>query len=132
VSDFIMNGSGSFSGQLPPINDQSGPRHYLRQMSIINSRGFAFNSTRQTFDRGNAYPAPNYQRRANAFGIQEAWDCKPRGERSEPEAGEPPCFIAPGSLWDGKMYPQLESGGDRLVPPPEGTQGRTPARAPSP
>src|SRR5829696_2675820 len=28
VSDFIMNGSGSISGQLPPLNDQSGPRHY--------------------------------------------------------------------------------------------------------
>jgi phospholipid/cholesterol/gamma-HCH transport system substrate-binding protein len=132
VSDFIMNGSGSFSGTLPPVNDQSGPRHYLRQMSITNTRSLAFSSVRQSFDRGNAYPAPNYLRRANAFGIQEAWDCKPTGPKPEATAGEPPCFIAPGSLWDGNKYPQLESGEDRLVPPPEGTEGRTPARAPSP
>jgi ABC-type transporter Mla subunit MlaD len=130
VSDFIMNGSGSISGQLPALPGQ-GPRHYLRQMSIINSRGFAFQSTRQSFDRGNAYPAPNYLRRANAFGIQEAWDCKPSGPKPEATAGEPPCFIAPGSLWDGKKYPQLESGEDRLVPPPQGLAGRSPARAPA-
>ena len=128
VSDFIMNGSGSISGQLPPLNDQTGPRHYLRQMSIINSRGLAFNSQRQSFDRGNAYPAPNYLRRANAFGIQEAWDCKPIGVKREPSAGEPPCYIAPGSLWDGNKYPRLVSGGDKLVPPPEGVEGRRPAR----
>jgi phospholipid/cholesterol/gamma-HCH transport system substrate-binding protein len=128
VSDFIMNGSGSFSGVLPPLNDQSGPRHYLRQMSIINSRGLAFNSTRQSFDRGNAYPAPNYLRRANAFGIQEAWDCKPAGPKPDATAGEPPCFIAPGSLWDGNKFPRLESGVDRLVPPPERLEGRAPAR----
>lgn len=127
VSDFIMNGSGSISGQLPALPGQ-GPRHYLRQMSIINSRGLAFSTQRQSFDRGNSYPAPNYLRRANAFGIQEAWDCKPRGEESKPAQGEPPCFIAPGSLWDGNKYPRLRSGIDKLVPPPEGTEGRRPAR----
>ena len=127
VSDFIMNGSGSISGTLPATPGQ-GPRHYLRQMSVINSRGLAFNSTRQSYDRGNAYPAPNYLRRANALGIQESWDCKPNGPNPEPRAGEPPCFIAPGSLWDGKKYPQLVSGIDNLVPPPEGLEGRRPAR----
>src|SRR5215208_5054187 len=125
VSDFIMNGSGSISGQLPALPGQ-GPRHYLRQMSIINSRGFAFQSTRQSFDRGNAYPAPNYLRRANALGIQEAWDCKPAGVKKEPTAGEPPCYIAPGSLWDGKKYPRLRSGTDLLVEPPKGLDGRRP------
>ncbi len=90
VSDFIMNGSGSISGTLPALRG-AGPRHYLRQMSIINARGFAFNSQRQSYDRGNAYPAPNYLRRSNAFGIQEAWDCRPNGIQREPEPGEPPC-----------------------------------------
>ena len=127
VSDFIMNGSGSLSGTLPPIDGQ-GPRHYLRQMSVINSRGLAFNTERQPYDRGNAYPAPNYLRRANAFGIQEAWDCKPAGEQKDPEPGLPPCFIAPGSLWDAKKFPRLESNGDRLRPPPKGLEGRRPAR----
>ena len=128
VSDFIMNGSGSISGTLPNSLPGQGPRHYLRQMSIINSRGLAFNSQRQSFDRGNAYPAPNYLRRANAFGIQEAWDCKPIGVKREPSAGEPPCYVAPGSIWDGNKFPRLVSGGDKLVPPPKGTAGRRPAR----
>jgi virulence factor Mce-like protein len=127
VSDFIMNGSGSISGTLPPV-DGAGPRHYLRQMSIINSRGLAFQSTRQPYDRGNAYPSPNYLRRANAFGIQEAWDCKPNGIQREPEAGLPPCYVAPGSLWDGKKFPRLESNDDRLREPPRGLSGRRPAR----
>lgn len=129
VSDFIMNGSGSISGTLPALPGQ-GPRHYLRQMSVINSRGLAFNSQRQSFDRGNSYPSPNYLKRANALGIQEAWDCKPVGTKPEPTAGEPPCFIAPGSVWDGNRYPQLESGKDKLVPPPEGLDGRRPVPRP--
>lgn len=129
VSDFIMNGSGSISGTLPAGDPGQGPRHYLRQMSVINSRSLAFNSQRQEFDRGNAYPAPNYLRRANAFGIQEAWDCKPLpGPKAEPTNGSPPCFIAPGSIWDGKKYPQLVSGVDKLVEPPAGVDGRRPAR----
>ena len=128
VSDFIMNGSGSISGTLPNSLPGQGPRHYLRQMSVINSRGLAFNSTRQEYDRGNAYPAPNYLRRANAFGIQESWDCKPVGRKPEATSGSPPCFIAPGSIWDGNRYPQLVSGGDKLVQPPEGLDGRRPAR----
>ena len=128
VSDFIMNGSGSISGTLPPI-DGAGPRHYLRQMSIINSRSLAFNSSRQSYDRGNAYPAPNYLRRANAFGIQEAFDCKPSGPQRDPEdPGQPPCFVAPPSLWDANQFPRLESNDDRLRPPPRGTAGRRPAR----
>jgi phospholipid/cholesterol/gamma-HCH transport system substrate-binding protein len=127
VSDFIMNGSGSISATLPALPGQ-GPRHYLRQMSIINSRGLAFQSQRQSYDRGNAYPAPNYLRRANALGIQEAWDCKPGGVKREPSAGEPPCYIAPGSVWDGNRYPHLVQGGDKLIPPPKGVEGRRPAR----
>ena len=97
-------------------------------MTACPGCGLAFNSTRQSFDRGNAYPAPNYLRRQNAFGIQEAWDCKPSGVKPEPTTGEPPCFIAPGSLWDGNKYPRLRSGIDRLVPPPD--TSITPCRYP--
>lgn len=128
VSDFIMNGSGSISGTLPALPG-SGPRHYLRQMSIINSRSLAFSQERQPYDRGNSYQHPNYLRRANALGIKESWDCKPSGVQREPkDPGLPPCYIQPGSIWDGNMYPRLESGRDRLVPPPQGLEGRRPAR----
>jgi hypothetical protein len=124
-----MNGSGSFSGTLPALPGQ-GPRHYLRQMSINNSRSLAIQTSRSDYDRGNAYPAPNYLRRANAFGIQESWDCKPSGERDLPSAGQPPCFIAPGSIWDGRKFPHLEPDMDALVPPPERLDGRRPVRRP--
>jgi virulence factor Mce-like protein len=127
VSDFIMNGSGSISGQLAALPGQ-GPRHYLRQMSVINSRGLAIQTTRPSYDRGNAYPAPNYLRRANALGIQEAWDCLPSGPKTDASAGEPPCYIAPGSLWDGKKFPHLVADHDDLVPPPSGIDGKSPAR----
>jgi virulence factor Mce-like protein len=127
VSDFIMNGSGSISGTLPALPGE-GPRHYLRQMSITNSRGLAIQTQRPSYDRGNAYPAPNYLRRQNALGIQEAWDCKPRGEKDQPENGEPPCYVAPGSVWDGNRFPHLEADMDALVEPPSGTAGRRPAR----
>ena len=39
LSDFIMNGAGSLSATLPPINSSEGPRHYLRQYGAINARG---------------------------------------------------------------------------------------------
>jgi virulence factor Mce-like protein len=125
VSDFIMNGSGSFSGTLPSPAGQ-GPRHYLRQMGVIGARGLAFQTQRQSYDRGNSYPSPNYLRRQVPLGIYEAWDCKPSGPKREPTAGEPPCYVAPGSLWDGNRYPRLARNMDALVEQPEGTDGRRP------
>ena len=124
VSDFIMNGGGSLSATLRPFPGE-GPRHYLRQFGAIGLRSLGLNRTRPSYERGNAYPAPNYLKRARALGIQEAWDCKPTGgrEKPEPENGQPPCFVAPPSLFDGRQYPRLQRGGAPLRPPPPGTLG---------
>jgi virulence factor Mce-like protein len=128
VADFIMNGGASLSATLPPLNENEGPRHYLRAYSAINSRGLGVARTRPGYDRGNAYPAPNYLSRMRPLGIAEAFDCKPTGgEKPEAENGNPPCFVAPGSLWDGGRYPRLSSGEAPLRPPPGELDGREPA-----
>jgi ABC-type transporter Mla subunit MlaD len=109
VADFIMNGAGSLNATLQSLPGE-GPRHYLRQFTLINSRSSALASTRPDYDRGNSYPAPNYYKRKKMFGIGEAWDCKPRGEKKDPENNQPPCFQQPPQLFDGKHFPRLESG----------------------
>jgi phospholipid/cholesterol/gamma-HCH transport system substrate-binding protein len=127
LADFITNGGGSLSATLPPFPGE-GPRHYLRQIGVINSRGLGIARTRPTYERANAYPAPNYFTRAKALGMFEAWDCKPSGgEVRDPKNGEPPCFVAPRSLFDGRMFPRLARGEAPLRPPPPDTLGAEPA-----
>ena len=59
--------------------------------------------------------------------MTEAFDCKPAGESSEPESGEPPCFVAPPSLFDGGRFPRQESGVAPVRGAPPGTLGSQPA-----
>ena len=129
VSDFIMNGSGSFGSVLPPLTADEGPRHYLRAYSAINSRSLGLQRTRPSYDRGNSYPAPNYLRRQRPLGMIESFDCKPTGGKEKPEAtnGEPPCFVQPRSLFDGGYYPRIGSGEMPVRKPPPGTLGTEPA-----
>ena len=61
----------------------------------------------------------------------ESFDCSNtgepgNGEKEVPENGQPPCFIAPGSLYDGRMFPRLGRGDDQVRPPP-GNLGTKPA-----
>jgi phospholipid/cholesterol/gamma-HCH transport system substrate-binding protein len=129
VADFIMNGGGSLNAALKPLSDEEGRRHYLRAYSANNSRGLGIQRTRPNYERGNAYPAPNYFNRINPLGIVEAFDCKPTGgTKRDPENGLPPCFVAPRSLWDAGQYPRVRSGRGPLRPKPTGTQGSQPAR----
>ena len=127
LADFITNGGGSLSATLPPVGDE-GPRHYLRQYGVINSRGLGLARTRPTYERANAYPGPNYMTRGRALGIPEAFDCKPSGGPvRESKNGEPPCYVAPRSLFDGRLFPRLVRGGAPPRPPPPGTLGSQPA-----
>jgi hypothetical protein len=107
-----------------------GPRHYLRQFSITNSRSLGIQTTKPNYDRGNAYPAPNYLKRARLTGgTPEAFSCAHiGGEVAEAAAGQPPCFEQPPSLWDGNMYPRLLRGQDELKPPPLNNEGSQPVR----
>jgi phospholipid/cholesterol/gamma-HCH transport system substrate-binding protein len=127
VADFITNGGGSLSATLPPFPGE-GPRHYLRQYGVINSRSLGLQRTRPVYERANAYPAPNYMTRGRSLGIFEAFDCAPSGGPvRESSNGEPPCYVAPPSLFDGRFFPRLVKGGAPLRPPPPGTLGSQPA-----
>jgi hypothetical protein len=113
---------------MPPLSPNEGPRHYLRQFSISNTRGVALAQTRPTYERGNAYPLPNYMKRLRPLGgITESFDCANTGfpgdgSRPDPAQGEPPCFVMPPHLFDGKQFPRIERGG-RVVPKPIGNEG---------
>lgn len=127
VGDFLSRGGGTLNATLPTPEGE-GPRHYLRQIGIIGSRGLALQRTRPDHERGNAYPAPNYLRRNRPLGTYEAFDCVPSGgERRDPAAGQPPCFVQPPSLYDGRRFPVAERGEDDVRPKPEGSVGREPA-----
>ena len=129
MADFITNGGGSLSGTLPPFPGE-GPRHYLRQYGVINARGLGLSRTRPSYERGNAYQAPNYLTRARSLGIPEAWDCQPtKGEVRESKNGEPPCYVAPPSLFDGRMFPRLVRAAPRCARRP---RARWAPRRPTP
>ena len=129
VADFIMNGGFALNAGVPGLPGE-GERHYLRQFSITNSRSLGINRTRPEYERGNAYGAPNYLKRARLVGgVPESFDCKPtNGPKPEPTSGSPPCLVAPASLWDGNQFPRLRRGDGRLRPPPAGNDGRRPVR----
>ena len=130
VGAFFTNGVGSLYGKLAPLNENEGPRHYLRQYGIINGRGLGIQTERQTWERGNAYPAPNFYNRFRPLGAVEAWDCDNTGEGEVPDpidfppnATAPPCLIQPPQLWDGNQFPNVNKGEDGLREPPPGNDG---------
>ena len=136
VGAFFTNGVGSLYGKLAPLSENEGPRHYLRQYGIINARGLGIQTKRQTWERGNAYPAPNFYNRFRPLGAVEAWDCDNTGEGEVPDpidfppnATAPPCLIQPPQLWDGNQFPNVNKGEDGLREPPLGNDG---TRAASP
>jgi phospholipid/cholesterol/gamma-HCH transport system substrate-binding protein len=128
VADFISNSGGALNGTLPGVPGE-GPRHYLKQFGIINSRGIGVAQSRPEYERGNAYPAPNYLKRARALGIYESFDCKPTGgQKKDASSGSPPCFVQPKSLFDGRRFPRLGKGDAPLRPPPQENAGTEPAQ----
>ena len=128
VAGFISASAASLNGRAPPLNDSEGPRHYLRQYSISNTRGIQLSTTTiPTYDRGNSYPLPNYLKRYRPLGMTEVWDCRNTGfpgdgTRKDSAQGEPPCFVAPAQMWDGKKYPRVLRG-NKIVNKPIGNEG---------
>ena len=123
----ILSAAGSLSARMPPLSENEGPRHYLRQFSISNTRSIQLQETRPTYDRGNAYPLPNFFKRSRPLGMMEAFDCSNTGlggdgTRKDPGQGEPPCFIQPPHTWDGKKFPRVERG-NKIVNKPIGNEG---------
>jgi len=139
VGAFFTNGVGSLYGKLPPISENEGPRHYLRQYGVTNARGLGIQTEKQVWERGNAYPSPNFYNRFRPLGTYEAWSCAHtgapgNGEVEEPIASPPnntapPCLVAPPQLWGGQQYPNVNKGEDRLREPPQGNDGTAEARA---
>jgi virulence factor Mce-like protein len=118
VSDFFMNGASSFGPSLPAFPGE-GPRHYLRQYGAINTRSLGINRNRPAYERGNAYPGPDYLARSRRFGMTESFDCLPsEGEQRSPSQGEPPCVVQPQSVFDGLRYPRLGRGEAPVLTPP--------------
>ncbi len=126
VSNFIHSAAGSLNATMPPLSPNEGPRHYLRQFSISNTRGIQLNQTASpTYERGNAYPLPNYLKRFRPLGMTETFTCANTasgGEVKDAAQGEPPCFVQPPHLWDGKMFPRIQRG-NKIVTKPRGNAG---------
>ena len=125
VAGFISSAAGSLNATMPPLSDTEGPRHYLRQFSISNTRGVQLSQTRPTYERGNAYGLPNYLKRMRPLGMIEAFDCSntaARGEVKDSSQGEPPCFVQPPHLWDGLKFPRIKRG-NKIVNKPIGNAG---------
>lgn len=135
VGAFFTNGVGSLYGSLAPLDPETeGPRHYLRQFGVINTRGLGIQTERQPWERGNAYPAPNYYNRFRPLGSLETWDCDNtgQGEVTEPDTSTqnsaPPCLIQPPQMWGGEQFPNVNKGEDSLREPPRNNEGTRPAR----
>ncbi len=112
----------------------TGAEHYLPQIAMIEPRSFQRNNSRPSYERGNAYIAPNAYRRAIPLGVIESFDCAPAGgEKRDPiESGSgspaPPCFVQPDSLYNGQRFPFLRRGVAPKVAAPAGEAGTQPAR----
>jgi len=133
VAGFLSNGAANLHGTWG-----TGER-VQRQVAIIDPRSFEEHTTRPHYERGNAYLAPNAIQRATAAGTFESFDCNPSGgELIEPKdasgpgpagalAKEPPCLIAPPSLFNGQRFVRLSKGRAPNVPAPKAREGSEPA-----
>jgi hypothetical protein len=131
VAGFISNGAHN-------IQTFIGGRRGQMQIGSIDARSFTKFTEREPWERGNGYLAPNALTRALSLGGFESFDCdhdqNPRRDPVEPGSSSdptrPPCFEAPGSLWDGKVYPRVDKGKAPNVKAPgpqDGTQSSDPS-----
>jgi phospholipid/cholesterol/gamma-HCH transport system substrate-binding protein len=133
VSNFLSLGASSLGGTGDGGYQGNGTNeHYLSQLAIIDSRSLQQRSTRQPWERGNAYIAPNAYARSIPLGVIESFDCNPGGgEQREPSGSggnsAPPCFVAPKQLFQDQQYPRLRAGHAPVVDAPTGTEGNSPA-----
>jgi phospholipid/cholesterol/gamma-HCH transport system substrate-binding protein len=131
IAGFLSTGGAN-------INGQAGGERYQVNFGMIDERSFERFTHRPDWERANAYTAPNAFLRALPLGTIESFDCKPAGgeirEGLEPKEAEaqrkdsqPPCFVAPASLYNGNQFvvPGLDD--QRKVDPPKGEAGNSPA-----
>src|SRR5205807_1592179 len=74
----LSDGNAAFH-HIVPGGTQNPPEFTLEQFGVINNRSFGPKPTRPTYERANAYVAPNNYMRGPGFGIPESFDCKNTG-----------------------------------------------------
>jgi len=133
LADFLSIGGGAtmYTGVNPPVNGVALPT--LSQFGIINDRSLGIQNKVPTYDRGNAYIAPNAYTRATKFGVIESLSCansSTGGQQTQPDPGkkEPPCYVQPPLTFDGKQFPLLQKGEAPVKPAPGPYDGSKPAR----
>jgi phospholipid/cholesterol/gamma-HCH transport system substrate-binding protein len=125
---FIVTGGATLNGGIlsDPHDGKTVPERYVRGFGIINSSGLE--TMRDASEvppeyTGNTYPDPNAYTRALTRGAIESFTCRQtglpgNGERPNSAPGLPPCLVKPPSLYDGRMYPNVLRGDDKLREPP--------------
>jgi phospholipid/cholesterol/gamma-HCH transport system substrate-binding protein len=129
VAGFLANGGPDLAGTWGTgqrVQTQVGP---------IDERSFepALDES-PVWERGNAYLQPNGLARGLPLGTIESLTCDPAGgEMKDPDddgartgAVQPPCFEAPTSLFDGKLFNFLRKGKAPIIDAPSGLQGNAP------
>jgi ABC-type transporter Mla subunit MlaD len=128
--------AGFLANAGPDLNGDWGTGEKVQvQVGPIDERSFLPLGTSPAWERGNAYLAPNAISRALSLGTFESMTCDPSGgEVHDPDetgdrTGEiqPPCFVAPPSLYDGKQYNFLQKGEAPIIDAPSGMQGNSSA-----
>jgi hypothetical protein len=115
----------------PPINGLSLPT--LSQFGAVDSRSLGFHNTVPTYDRGNAYLAPNAYTRATKLGVIESLNCSNSStggqqRNPDPDKKELPCYVQPPLLFDNKQFPRLRRGVAPVKPAPGPYAGTRPPR----
>jgi len=139
IAGFITNGGADLAA------DYGTGQRGQTQIGIVaesrNFQGYPHGEPPPDWARGNAYLQPNAYNRALMYGGVESFNC-PHGERKYPEdALKPgqdhddkraPCFEAPPSLYDGRLFSYPRKGVAPLRQAPRGTAGSPPATDPDP
>jgi phospholipid/cholesterol/gamma-HCH transport system substrate-binding protein len=130
LANFLSAGGSATRYQIdPPIN--GAPLDALSQFGLINQRSLGIQTTVPSYDRGNAYLAPNAYTRAAKFGVIESTSCANAGGQQtqpDPNNSAPPCYVQPPSLFNGQDFPLLQKGDAPIKPAPGTYDGTKPAR----
>jgi len=130
LANFLSAGGSATRYQIdPPINGV--PLDALSQFGLINQRSLGMQTTVPSYDRGNAYLAPNAYTRAAKTGVIESLSCANAGgeqKNPDPNNSAPPCFVQPPSLFNGQDFPLLQKGVAPVKPAPGTYDGTKPAQ----
>jgi phospholipid/cholesterol/gamma-HCH transport system substrate-binding protein len=88
LAQFLTIGGGALAGNgAGGYQGGGGAEHYLPQVAIIDGRSLGRRTSRPSWERANAYLAPNAFQRATGLGVIESFDCKPSGGEQRNPSG---------------------------------------------